>query len=124
MVCAKVFNLFYDLPILSIEDCANEDSVVNTDPSAATLFRADAPSAQLNATQRVLNQAPKRKCLLAIADASDYSDYLWSKVLECDGPLSFLVWRTDSNCYCVVVLTAYRLSASTLRDELNESRRS
>ena len=50
MVSAKVFSLFYDLLILSIEDCASEDSVVNMDPSAAALFLADAPSAQLDAT--------------------------------------------------------------------------
>ena len=56
------------------EDCASEDSVVNMDPSAATLFLADAPSAQLDATQRVLDKAPKRKRPLAIADAGDYSD--------------------------------------------------
>ena len=74
MVSAKVFSLFYDLPILSIEDCASEDSVVNMDPSAAALFLADAPSAQLDATQRVLDNAPKRKRPLAIADAGDYSD--------------------------------------------------
>ena len=74
MGCAKVFNLFYDLPILSIEDCAEENSVVNMDSSAATLFLADAPSAQLDATQRVLDKAPKRKRPLAIADAGDFSD--------------------------------------------------
>ena len=74
MVSAKVFNLFYDLPILSIEDCAEENSVVNMDSSAATLFLADAPSAQLGATQRVLNNAPKRKRPLAIADAGGNSD--------------------------------------------------
>jgi hypothetical protein len=74
MVSAKVFSLFYDLPILSIEDCASEDSVVNMDPSAAALFLADAPSAQLDATQRVLDKASKRKRPLAIADAGDFSD--------------------------------------------------
>jgi hypothetical protein len=44
------------------------------DLSAATLFLADAPSAQLDATQHVLDKAPKRKRPLAIADAGDYSD--------------------------------------------------
>ena len=80
--------------------------MVNMDLSAATLFLADAPFAQLDDTQHVLDKAPKRK------------------VLECDGLLNFLVWRTYFNCYSVAVLTACRLSASTLRDELSESRRS
>ena len=48
--------------------------MVNMDPSAAALFLADAPSAQLDATQRVLDKAPKRKRPLAIADAGDFSD--------------------------------------------------